>query len=328
MPKPFVPKATKAQYHDLYVVQGLGMTLIAKRLSTSSSKVLKDLQHFEIPRRQRRMSKHSSTDYRPLEGKAFYTKKYVKEGLGTHAIAKELGCGHSKVKKDLLHFGIRLRAQTPHEGLRRDYFSQIDSHTKAYLLGFIMADGSVSDKTWQLRIRIAVQDRDFLEKVRAELRGPPLRKIAPKNPQRQQIQLNLCLSSKQLVQDLGRLGVLPAKDKVLPRVVPPPARFLVSYVRGLVDGDGALQISRTGVPRMSFVNRNEHLLRIVSDFWEEIVGERPSRYVHRQKYPGVYLRAAATRVAAKVMYLAAPEWLALPRKARTARKICGLPHEP
>jgi hypothetical protein len=202
--------------------------------------------------------------FRPLRSADWYRQHYAVHG--SHEIAKILGCSASKVIKDLRHHQIDVDPQSPWGDLKRDYFNSIDTPNKSYLVGFIAADGTVSRSTCQLRVRLAEQDRSFLELVRRELGGAPLR--TEQQPAGRQPTAVLCISSKQIVNARVTLGIIENKDNVLGPIAviePPLDRH---FVRGLVDGDGTLKFVKGKFPRIEFKNRNDHLRRAVRRYWE------------------------------------------------------------
>lgn len=254
--------------------------------------------------------------FHPLRSESWYRRMYAVHG--SRGIARMIGCSASKVIKDLRHFGIDVDPQTRWTDLKRDYFDEIDSPNKAYLLGLIAADGSVSRATGQLRLRLAQQDREFLEFVRCELGAAPLRTERQPQPQRQPSAV-LCVSAKQVVESLIKLGVTENKDNVLGPVARIQAPLDRHFVRGLVDGDGTLKFPKRRYPRIEFKNRNDHLRAAVRAYWESL-GARVVEYSWQGKYPAVYCNAVDSVVVTRALYLAdAP--LALPRKLERAHKF-------
>lgn len=253
--------------------------------------------------------------FRPLRTASWYREQYAAHG--TRSIAKMIGCSASKVVKDLRHHGIEVEPQTRWTELKRDYFDEIDNANKAYLFGLIAADGTVSRATAQLRIRLAQQDRDFLETIRCELGAAPLR--TERQPHNRQPSAVLCVSAKQVVDSLIRLGITENKDNVLGPVVEIAAPLDRHFVRGLVDGDGTLKFPKRHYPRIEFKNRNPHLRAAVRAYWESL-GARVAEYSWQGKYPAIYCNSADSVLVSRALYLAdAP--LALQRKVERARRF-------
>jgi hypothetical protein len=122
--------------------------------------------------------------------------------------------------------------------LNQSFFRCIDTPEKAYILGFIAADGSIHKSGRSLSIAIAESDIDHLHAIRNAIgcnneihtkkrssgyQGGPL------------AVLNLC--RVEIVHDLATLGILPNKGSHL-RFPSIPSHLESHLVRGLFDGDG------------------------------------------------------------------------------------------
>ena len=117
--------------------------------------------------------------------------------------------------------------------INNNFFENINTEKKAYWLGFIMADGC---GTYSPRIRLrmvtAEQDKLHLKKFLLDTKGT------------QKIYYNKCnnsynldISSKKMVDDLVKLGVIPRKT-FKEKVSPINKILLRHFIRGYFDGDG------------------------------------------------------------------------------------------
>lgn len=212
-----------------------------------------------------------------------------------------------------------------HPDLDRTFFARIDSPEKAYLLGLLWADGSVDLRTKQVRLRLQESDSEVLLRASELVGGPRPKRIEPSGNAKSR-QCSLTWSSAEMVSDLGRLGICPNKDHVLPQAVAIGGDLQRHFSRGLIDGDGCLQfVNRT--PRISFRNRNEALrdavaeaLREASGVCPSLDGKKPHRVTGRV-YPAIYLSGEAAVKGAKFLYRDGD--LAIPRKLATARQFDG-----
>jgi DNA-binding transcriptional regulator WhiA len=117
--------------------------------------------------------------------------------------------------------------------LDESYFDEIDSFEKAYWLGFIVADGSVSDRG-MLSIGLKQDDVEHLFKFARSVKSDVPIKDAGKGCAR----INVC--SRHMADALGRLGVFPRKTFT----VEPwngSQELMPAYWRGLFDGDGCIR---------------------------------------------------------------------------------------
>lgn len=131
--------------------------------------------------------------------------------------------------------------------LNEDYFDKIDTPDKAYILGFLYADGSIyKGKYNQVGLELSEVDEEILIKIKNALNsGAPLRKryhdksVGYKN-QKPSVRFVLCRNK--ICSDLENLGLHPRKtfslslptDKQLPR------QFFKDFFRGYFDGDGCI----------------------------------------------------------------------------------------
>jgi hypothetical protein len=123
------------------------------------------------------------------------------------------------------------------QAIAHNYFSVLDTPLKAYILGLLAADGSVSSDEPRVRLALHTKDTGLVEMVRAEL--------APLTPLRQRGNaVYLSISSPQIVADLARYGVVPRKSYCMewPAHLPPSLHH--SFLLGYFDGDGSLSMTR------------------------------------------------------------------------------------
>jgi len=111
----------------------------------------------------------------------------------------------------------------------------------AYVLGFFIADGNmIKNKRGAYFISIEITDKDILEKIR-EVIGSNHKISIRKEIENHKERYRLQIGSKEMFNDLLKLGVVPNKSKVieLPYV---PDKYMPNFVRGYFDGDGNVTI--------------------------------------------------------------------------------------
>jgi len=139
----------------------------------------------------------------------------------------------------LRQFDIKRRPFGNRGLVYHDFFHQIDTPEKAYLLGIILADGNVSRES---AINIT-QHQDiiwYLHKMVREFIQPEI-KLHRDNGNCQR----LAIHSKQCVKDLYQHGIVPNKtmnmteqdsNRLWSSV---PSDFIPDFLRGFLDGDGS-----------------------------------------------------------------------------------------
>lgn len=125
-----------------------------------------------------------------------------------------------------------------------DFFKCINTEEKAYILGFICADGHISED--RLVITVAEKDLDILEKIRGAMHSNhPIKKIKRINPynktDRKQLTLvELMIGRKELVEPLFNMGLSSNKTYTLNGDILKyiPKYLMRDFLRGYFDGDG------------------------------------------------------------------------------------------
>ena len=146
----------------------------------------------------------------------------------------------------------RLSASRRKYTFDQSFFSSIDTEAKAYTLGFLLADGCISDKG-HVSATVKASDEGVLIAIsRAMSSTCPVRRVEHK--------LNRpgyptfvgrysqfwFQAPPSMVSDLARHGVVPRKSLTCVPSGLIPLPFLPAYWRGLVDGDGWVTTGKAG----------------------------------------------------------------------------------
>jgi hypothetical protein len=118
----------------------------------------------------------------------------------------------------------------------RNYFASIDTPEKAYVLGFLIADGHIHKTGYRIEVSTKEADADILRAIGRELESEsPLRPMT--NSYDGSRAMRLQLFGRQLVSDLSALGLYHDKSTTAnwPAV---PADLEGHLARGVWDGDG------------------------------------------------------------------------------------------
>ena len=136
--------------------------------------------------------------------------------------------------------------------LNEHVFETINDEDSAYWLGFLYADGYVSNDGNILEIGLSSKDKDHLEKFRLFVEtDSPIKdrdillngKLFPSS------RVQIC--SKKLVSDLCALGCMNKKSLILefPTTEQVPKHLIQHFMRGYFDGDGCYHLSKTSNQR-------------------------------------------------------------------------------
>lgn len=164
---------------------------------------------------------------------------YCNSNLSLKSIAKSIG--YNSV--DIIYKILRENKITKRGSIIRkhsideDYFEKIDTSNKAYILGFIYADGYIRKDNLALSVVVHNKDIDILIKIKNELKSDVnIEHIKNKNHNR----INIC--SRKICNSLAKLGCRNGKTFKLE--FPNLEEFLIPhFVRGFMDGDGCISVS-------------------------------------------------------------------------------------
>ena len=131
------------------------------------------------------------------------------------------------------------------------FFNVIDTEEKAYWLGFISADGCVTineeTQSCELCIRLQASDFEHLKKFNKALKGNvqvTFNKRLCSFTGKTYPMCNIRYYCKEMVYDLLKYNVIPAKSLVIKYPNNIPKELEKHYIRGYFDGNGCLSISK------------------------------------------------------------------------------------
>jgi intein/homing endonuclease len=133
-----------------------------------------------------------------------------------------------------------------------DYFSQINTHAKAYWLGFIAADGYLITKYSNMGIQLSIKDKVAVEKFKNELGSKiPLLIIKERvlNVNNKTYignkMIRFTIGNKQLYNDLIHLGIVPQKSMIIGNIIENiPYQYRNAFIIGYFDGDGSISLPK------------------------------------------------------------------------------------
>lgn len=212
------------QIIEYYKMNKYTKTQIAKKCGCSLDTVRRALQRAGL--QEIHFSKENAAIYQDVIND-------FQQGMYCKDISKKYGIHETTIYTMLNKAGIQ-RQTGYHTKCDITYFEQIDTPHKAYLLGFITADGAVVNDV--LSIEVHEKDVDVLKFAKKEI-NPEATLTHSRNCMR------VTFGAKKIGQDLAKYGVIQNKSKLIKKVPIEliPKQFLPFYFRGLIDGDGCIQ---------------------------------------------------------------------------------------
>ncbi len=121
-----------------------------------------------------------------------------------------------------------------------DFFETINTEEKAYWLGFILADGCITNNN-ELSIGLAIRDYDHLHRFKKSLKSNAQiyeSKTYLKRMQTYYATCSISLYSKKISSDLKKHNIFPRKSTLEQPDLTIPKCLIHHYIRGFFDGDG------------------------------------------------------------------------------------------
>jgi hypothetical protein len=172
------------------------------------------------------------------EGGMSLTKIGLKLGIDRHALARLLKNNNVESRKGFSY--------ARKYNLNEHYFDVVDTEEKAYILGFIYADGNNLFRTNRISIHLAKRDEEILKRFSHIFYGEEILKYnTRKNEAGKEFEyVRLQLFSVHMSQHLAMLGVVEAKSYkiVFPEWLDPA--LYRHFIRGLIDGDGWIYLPK------------------------------------------------------------------------------------
>jgi transposase len=233
---------TKAKIIALYQ-SGKGSDTVAKQFDIHPNTVLKLLKKAGLASRPIKR-KISSNDEQVIS-------KLYQDGLSMETISKKFAVNAVTIFNYLKKNDIKSRtAEECHRKytINENYFDNIDTQEKAYILGFLYADGGNVQKSNFTSIHLNIKDIDILykisDKIYCENSQDRVNIYERIKKDKKFTHCNLNINSKYICNQLAKLGCGPRKSFTLTF----PEWLIDSdlqrhFIRGYYDGDGGLHLT-------------------------------------------------------------------------------------
>lgn len=221
----------------------------------------------------------------------------------TH-IGKELGLRRGTVRSYAKKFGIAVRSvgKPKEKTLDLTYFDAIDTPEKAYVLGFIYADGCNTGKS--LQIGIAATDKEVLEFIREQLGSSDNLRFIPKYRPTWSDKYEIRVTSKELSEKLTIVGCPPKKSLTLDFPSWIPDELMSHFIRGYFDGDGSVWCNKTTGKgwHVNFSSGNLIFLTALHEYLQKQVNVTGKIYILRTGYSLDFSRISDIHLVLSYLY--------------------------
>ena len=169
----------------------------------------------------------------------------ISEGKQVPEIANILSINKVTISSFLRTHGIKLN---PDKG-NIHYFDNIDSYAKAYIVGFIAADGALvkTKTTTSLTITLKYEDKAVLEFIKSEIGNEHKLQeiIRPSSYDSSKTihHIRYVISDRHITQALNKLGITSNKSLSMGNIIKNiPYEYRDAFIIGYFDGDGSVTV--------------------------------------------------------------------------------------
>ena len=241
----------------------------------------------------------------------FYYNLY-KNGMSSCQLSNEYGHTHKYYLNYFKKYGLEIRSNKINS--RKyvadfNYFNNIDSHEKAYWLGFIYADGYISNVNnyKKIGITLSYKDIDHIQKFKTCIHATyPIRTYHSNDNTYNQncIYSKIIISNSQMYDALLEHGVFEHKTNILqkPNIDP---QYFNSFILGYFDGDGSIYINNGRSPfySISIVGTDAILKFIHNVFVKNHLTHKQLKLEKRKKNQTVsYIRYGGNILVSNIMH--------------------------
>ena len=228
----------------------------------------------------------------PIEIEKIICDDYLTNSYSSRKLSKKYNLSKATILRILKRNNIEAKnRRLVNNNLNINYFEKIDTEQKAYFLGFIFADGCVSNE--ELFIDINEKDIDILVKFKETINSQAKISTRIKG---NSIMSRVVIKNKIFTSHLSKYGIVENKTKRtnhLPYKIIPRDMWR-HFLRGLIDGDGWIIKTERKRYHIGYVTQYETTAsdfiyivnELIDDKWKNKIINRDSRYavIQIQKY--------------------------------------------
>lgn len=192
-----------------------------------------------------------------IKSKEILICRMYSDGYSSNKISNILQISTSSAKKILKKNNIKIRnSSTSHKIYTCDesIFEKINSHEKAYWIGFLQADASIT--SGRLVLVLSSKDISHIENFKTFIKSNHKihlykqligKNSIIKNRNKDYFYNYLGISSSKIIKDLKKYSIVPRKTFTTKFGINIPKKYINSYMAGLLDADGFITVSKNGI---------------------------------------------------------------------------------
>lgn len=168
----------------------------------------------------------------------FAEKEYANSNIGVRELSKKYDIDRSVLTGWLLAKGYKIENRRASKSFNIHYFDEIDTEEKAYWLGFLFADGAITqhNKSYSIELSLKLDDKEHVKKFSTALGKNCINNCST-------YRSRCIIGSKHMFNILESYGCTQRKSLTLkfPNLnIFKNENLIRHFIRGYVEGDGCL----------------------------------------------------------------------------------------
>lgn len=195
------------------------------------------------------------------------------QGIPIYKLAEEYNLDEMTISKSFKKFDLPYKMQKINININNNFFEEINTELKAYLLGFFAADGTINKNDNGMAIHIQSRDREVLDYYADAFNVPKQYYFYPAKKETHQPKIKLVIHSAINKRNLLALGFPPNKTYEmfsLPTDIM-DENLIRHFVRGYFDGDGSIILpsKKSRVTKFKITSSNLAFLQYCKKVFED-----------------------------------------------------------
>lgn len=212
-----------------------------------------------------------------------------KKGKSLAALSRMNNLSTYKIRQLLVNNGITIRTQAQQnvysnqeraKSVDETYFDKIDNPKKAWILGFLAADGSISKNRNLIKLGLSSVDKEILEKIKKEIK---IERGILDTETNQGFKISeLDWSNANHKKQLAKFGIVPNKTYKSMQVPNLPLDLQIAFIQGYFDGDGTFKDDGTTC-RWEICSYRPEILESIADVLNKLINYSNIKFPYESK---------------------------------------------
>lgn len=255
---------------------------------------------------------------------------YTVQNISMSKIGKQFNVNHSVIRKILKENNIEIYDNNRYKSksINENYFEKIDNQNKAYILGYIYADGCLT-KGNNLSFSCCFDNLESLQIIKNELQSEHkiCKDINHSSYCPGATYYKLSIVNQKIYNDLIQLGVEPRKtfSCSFPDISKVPEEFVRHFIRGYFDGNGSIFCySKTNAPMIGFTSGSKDILEGIKIYLSNYIGTKAQILSYKDRKAFDYKIGGRKQIEKIYHYFYDDAFLFLGRKKEKFEKILNI----